>query len=106
MGRIFLGAGAQRVMPATYAWHEFRDAAALDALDEYVTSNADILLTTAHPQGGNALGTVVDGDFRVSGFRNLYLADASVFPTSVHVNPQLTVMGMAELAASRIVSAP
>ena len=34
--------------------------------------------------------------------RNLYLCDASVFPTSVHVNPQLTVMGMAQYAARRL----
>ena len=59
-------------------------------------------MTSAHPQGGNALGAVVDADFRVRGFKNLYLCDASVFPTSVHVNPQLTVMGMAQYAARRI----
>jgi choline dehydrogenase-like flavoprotein len=59
-------------------------------------------MTSAHPQGGNALGAVVDADFLVQGFKNLYLCDASVFPTSVHVNPQLTVMGMAQYAAHRI----
>jgi choline dehydrogenase-like flavoprotein len=47
---------------------------------------------------------VVDDGFRVRGFDNLYLCDASVFPTSVHVNPQLTVMGMAQYAARRILS--
>ena len=57
-------------------------------------------MTSAHPQGGNALGAVVDEDFRVRGFENLYLCDASVFPTSVHVNPQLTVMGMAQYAGA------
>ena len=62
----------------------------------------DLLLTSAHPQGGNAIGAVVDEDFRVDGIENLYLCDASVFPTSVHVNPQLTVMGMAEYASRRI----
>ena len=45
---------------------------------------------------------MVDEDFRVHGFRNLYLCDASVFPSCVHVNPQLTVMGMAQYAAGRI----
>jgi choline dehydrogenase-like flavoprotein len=45
---------------------------------------------------------VVDEDFRVGGLANLYLCDASVFPTSVHVNPQLTVMGLARYAAQRI----
>ena len=33
---------------------------------------------------------------------NVYLCDASAFPSSVRVNPQLTVMGLAEYAARRI----
>jgi choline dehydrogenase-like flavoprotein len=112
MSRIFLAAGAKRVMPATHGWHEFRDEASLSELDAYVNGTGDLLLTSAHPQGGNAIGEVVEPDFRVRGFRNLFLCDASVFPTSVFVNPQLTVMGMAWLAAGtilgprRIVSAP
>jgi choline dehydrogenase-like flavoprotein len=107
IGKIFLAAGARRVMPATFAWREFSSAPALDALDDLVHDNADLLLTTAHPQGGNPVGEpgqggVVDPDFRVHGFKNLYLCDASVFPSSVGVNPQLTVMGMAQYAAGRI----
>jgi choline dehydrogenase-like flavoprotein len=70
-----------------------------------VRETGDLLMTSAHPQGGNALGAVVDEDFRVRGFKNLYLCDASVFPTSVHVNPQLTVMGMAQYAARRVLGA-
>ena len=58
MGRMFLAAGATRVLPATYAWHEMRTAASLDRLDDYVRDNADLLLTTAHPQGGNPIGPV------------------------------------------------
>jgi choline dehydrogenase-like flavoprotein len=104
MGGIFLEAGAVRVMPATYLWHEFRDRSALRELDRYVRDNADLQLTSAHPQGGNAIGEreeggVVGPDFRVHGFKNLYLCDASVFPSSVGVNPQLTVMGLAQYAA-------
>jgi choline dehydrogenase-like flavoprotein len=48
----------------------------------------------------------VDADFRVHGFANLYVCDASVFPSSVGVNPQLTVMGLAQYAAARITQAP
>jgi choline dehydrogenase-like flavoprotein len=85
-----------------------RTVASLDRLDDYVRDNADILLTTAHPQGGNPIGPVADGgvvgpDFRVHGFRNLWVADASVFPSSVGVNPQLTVMALAQCAAQEIV---
>ena len=59
-------------------------------------------MTSAHPQGGNALGSVVDAEFRVAGAANVRLCDASVFPSSVRVNPQLAVMGLAEYAARRI----
>jgi choline dehydrogenase-like flavoprotein len=89
-------------MPATFAWQEYRTAAALEQLPRRIRETGDLLLTSAHPQGGNAFGDVVDEDFRVHGFENLYLCDASVFPTSVHVNPQLTVMGMAQYASHRI----
>jgi choline dehydrogenase-like flavoprotein len=101
-GRIWMHAGALRVMPATFAWNEYMSPAALEDLDAAVRAPGDLLMSSAHPQGGNALGTVVDPDFRVRDFKNLYLCDASVFPTSVHVNPQLTVMGMAQYAAQRI----
>jgi choline dehydrogenase-like flavoprotein len=103
-GRIWLRAGARRVMPATFAWQEYGTERALDGLETAVRETGDLLMTSAHPQGGNALGTVVDADFRVDGFANLYLCDASVFPTSVYVNPQLTVMGMAQYAARRILA--
>jgi choline dehydrogenase-like flavoprotein len=101
-GRIWLQAGAQRVMPATFAWQEYRTVAALEGLEAATRETGDLLMTSAHPQGGNALGTVVDPDFRVKGFENLYMCDASVFPSSVHVNPQLTVMGLAQYASRRI----
>jgi choline dehydrogenase-like flavoprotein len=105
-GRIFLEAGATRVMPATFKWHAFESREQLDRLGEHVRQDGDLMLTSAHPQGGNAIGErgqgVVDPGFRVHGFDNLFLCDASVFPTSVHVNPQLTVMGMAYYAAERI----
>ena len=98
-GRIWLHAGAERVMPATFSWQEYRTPASLDGLASTIRETGDLLMTSAHPQGGNAIGDVVDEDFRVRGFANLFLCDASVFPTSLHVNPQLTVMGMAQYAA-------
>ena len=106
-GRIWLKAGATRVMPATFAWHEYRRRRRISKrLDSAVIRRpATCCMTSAHPQGGNALGTVVDEDFRVRGSKNLYLCDASVFPTSVHVNPQLTVMGMAQYASRRRMAA-
>jgi choline dehydrogenase-like flavoprotein len=104
-GRIWLHAGAERVMPATFGWQEYRTPESLAELPRRILQTGDLLLTSAHPQGGNALGAVVDEEFRVRGMENLYVCDASVFPSSVHVNPQLTVMGLAQYAARRIVGA-
>jgi choline dehydrogenase-like flavoprotein len=103
-GRIWFQAGVERVLPATFAWQEYHRPEELSQLPGRIQAG-DLLMTSAHPQGGNALGAVVDEDFRVRGMDNVYLCDASVFPTSVHVNPQLTVMGMAQYAAQKIIIA-
>jgi choline dehydrogenase-like flavoprotein len=47
-------------------------------------------------------GGVVGTDFRVHGTENLYVIDSSVFPTNLGVNPQLTIMALARIAAHRI----
>jgi choline dehydrogenase-like flavoprotein len=106
-GRIYLAAGATRVMPNTFHFHEFRTPEELDRLDELVRDDADISLGSGHPQGGNAICRdpargVVGPDFRVHGFDNLYVCDASAFPSSTTVNPQMTVMALAEYAAPGI----
>ena len=45
---------------------------------------------------------VVDPSFRVYGAMNVHVCDASVFPSSITVNPQLTVMALAAYAADEI----
>jgi len=75
-----------------------------------VRDASDITLGTGHPQGGNVLSTdpargVVDPDFKVYGYDNLFVCDASVFPSSIGVNPQLTVMALAHYAAPFIANA-
>lgn len=41
---------------------------------------------------------------RVHGDDNLYVADASVFPFGITVNPQWTIMALASHIASRVIA--
>jgi choline dehydrogenase-like flavoprotein len=77
-------------------------------MDRIIKEPRNLLLGSAHPQSGNRIGnnggdgSVVDSDCKVHGFKNLFVCDASVFPTSVGVNPQITVMTIASIIAARI----
>ncbi|HVF80628.1 MAG TPA: GMC family oxidoreductase [Flavisolibacter sp.] len=102
-GLIYLKAGAECVMPNTFKYHEYPDENALKRLKHDVKDSSDITLGSGHPQGGNILSRnrkkgVVDEQFKVYGYDNLFISDASVFPTSVGVNPQITVMALADYA--------
>jgi choline dehydrogenase-like flavoprotein len=62
---------------------------------------------TAHLLGGCRMGTtahdsVVDADGRAHDVPNLWVCDGSVFPTSLAVNPSLTIQAIASRTASRI----
>jgi len=107
LGRILFAAGAQRVMVNSWNYYEFTSPDQLAELIRIVLDPEELALGTGHPQGGNALSQktdwgVVGPNFRVHGWDNLYVCDASVFPSSLTVNPQLTVMSLARYASSRI----
>ena len=66
----------------------------------------DQVTTTFHPAGTAPMGpaaddrAVVDGHGRVHGIEGLRVADASIMPTSVRSNTNLTVIAMAERIGS------
>lgn len=102
-GEIYLNAGAECVMPNSFKYYEFKTTDELRRLKELIKDNSDINLGTGHPQGGNIISMdakrgVVDNEMKVHGYSNLFVCDASVFPTSVGVNPQITVMAVADYA--------
>jgi choline dehydrogenase-like flavoprotein len=114
LGEIFFAAGAVEVYASTRKYQSYKQGTAvygapheMEKLRRLVTHDYDILLGTGHPQGGNAIGTspnnsVVGPDFKVFGYNNLHVCDASIFPTSTTVNPQLTVMTLAHYASELI----
>ena len=69
-------------------------------------------LTRFGAYGGHHVGTtrmgldrrssVVDGDCRVHGVRNLFIASSAVFPTSSQANPTLTIIALALRLAEHI----
>ena len=64
----------------------------------------------SHLFGGCVMGTdprtsVTDDRGRVHGFEGLVVADASVIPTNLGVNPQHTIMGLATTFAEEMLSA-
>jgi choline dehydrogenase-like flavoprotein len=52
--------------------------------------------------GTDPATSVVNADGRVHAVEGLYVADASLFPTSILVNPQMTVYALAKLVADNL----
>ncbi|MCL5287371.1 MAG: GMC family oxidoreductase [Acidobacteria bacterium] len=108
--RIVFAAGARRVhlpmaQPPTI---EERDAARLDGIAEDAPFQlGKVTVSAAHLQGGCAMGrtaadSVTDAFGRVHGAPWLRVADASLFPDSVEINPYLTIMSLADRVAEKI----
>jgi choline dehydrogenase-like flavoprotein len=60
-----------------------------------------------HLMGGCAIGvdpnkSVVNPDFQVHGFKNITIADSSVFPSAPGINPSFTVMALSHRAAEKL----
>ena len=110
--RIFFAAGAVRVHAPTAAPHiiEAADAA---RIDERVRAEHFIPNTTtvsaAHLMGGCGMGrterdSVTDGWGRVHGLPWLRVADSSLFPDALQINPYLTIMALADRVAEGVLA--
>lgn len=108
----FLSGGAREVLGAVGWGFEmkkaddvgrFRDE--LRALARNERHRHLLRFGTGHPQGGNAMSDdpaigVVQNDFRVRGVDNLRVCDGSLFPDSARVNPQWTILALADRCAA------
>lgn len=110
VARVFIAAGAEVVIPSTARPLYLRPKTFDDderLLRQSIRGPADLNLATAHPQGGNAIGrhetkSVVNERFALYDFKNLFVADASLFPAGCGVNPQMTAMALSHLAADNV----
>ena len=68
----------------------------------------DVPLTSVHPQGTTPMGGSADSAVRpngtLRGTRRVRIADASVFPGSVGVPPQVSIMTMGSLVADALIA--
>jgi choline dehydrogenase-like flavoprotein len=108
--RIFFGAGAVRVH-APPADPPLLGAADSERLEERIHPRHFVLgktsVAAAHLMGGCGMGrdssdSVTDSWGRVHGMPWLRVADSSLFPDSVEINPYLTVMALADRVAEGI----
>jgi choline dehydrogenase-like flavoprotein len=58
------------------------------------------------PMGTNERTSIVDSrSLRHHGFDNLFVIDGSVYPTSLTVNPQMSIYGLASWASDFVLQA-
>lgn len=108
--QVFFAAGATEVYPGVGGGKMARtldDALAQLPLALPVTRLA---LQSSHPHGSARMSAdpakgVVRPDGRVYGVEGLRVADASLFPTSLGVNPQVTIMAFAKVVARNLLAA-
>lgn len=106
MAKTFFAAGAREVyLPILGLRGVDADGLANAPLETVPAQNLEC--ASQHPLGSAQMGStaehsVVDGDGRVWGVDGLYIADGSVLPTSLGVNPQVSIMSVATRVAWRM----
>ena len=104
LAELLLRGGAQEVLTGIRPALNVKTLTEARALADLKLKPADFQAMAFHPLGTCRMGAsadraVVDFEHRVFGTENLYVIDGSTVPTSLGVNPQVTIMAMATRAA-------
>jgi choline dehydrogenase-like flavoprotein len=106
--RIYFAAGAKRVFLPTTRRTTIESKGEIDSVINSLENGKNkYRLTSYHPQGTMRMGadptkSVVSPSGLCHDLDNVYVPDASIFPSSIMVNPQVTVYGMASYIADGI----
>ncbi len=104
---IFFAAGAAEVYPMLPGLDSLRSATEVRHVREGRWRPSDLHLSAYHPMGSARMGgdpssSVVDPFGHVWDVPDLFVFDASVLPSSCHVNPQITIMALVARMAARL----
>jgi choline dehydrogenase-like flavoprotein len=107
LARVYFAAGATCVMPGVHGFDELANEEDLARFRKARITARDLWLTAYHPLGTARMGvdprsSVVGPDHQVHGARDLYVVDGAAVPSSLAVNPQITIMALATRAAGRL----
>jgi choline dehydrogenase-like flavoprotein len=112
MADLFFAAGACSVYTGVPGWETLDDPTEPARFErEGPLSPRAYSMSMTHLFGTARMGSdrtssVVGPDFRVHGTEGLYVADSSVFPGNLGVNPQLPIMAVAAVCAEHVMSCP
>lgn len=106
--RIMFAAGASEVYPGLSRCEVLRAVREISPMLSRPWKPMDLTLSAFHPMGTCRMGedpelAATDSHGEVHGVPGLFVADASLLPSSIHVNPQITIMALALRVARRII---
>jgi len=107
---LFVAAGARAIYPPVAGVPEIVGGD-LDPLRRTEVNARDLVLMAFHPLGTARADArpdhgVVTGDLRLHEMENVWVSDASVIPSSIGVNPQITIMALATRLAYQLLGKP
>ncbi len=105
---LYAAAGAQTLFPPVEGVP--RAACGRPPLELGDVRARDLTLMAFHPLGtaradARPAHGVVDGNLKLHGAEGVYVADGSVVPSSIGVNPQITIMALATRLAYHLLNA-
>lgn len=107
VAEAYLNAGAAGVIPGVRGAPMATSMDQVKAVTDRVTKASQLHLYASHPQSTVRIHAdkkrgPVSPEFNLHSCKNVFVADASIFPDCLGVNPQITIMAAARLAAEYV----
>jgi choline dehydrogenase-like flavoprotein len=107
LAEMHFAMGAEQVFLPFSNLPSVRSVDELKRIEVTQTKRSTLELFTVHMMGTASMGSdprrsVIDLSGQIWDLPGCYVADASIFPTAIGVNPQVTIMAMATRIAERL----